>query len=121
MAGIGGITCTFVRGQGTSPKNRTEVWTRPGIDGHGAMVLGLGDSPYLFTAVAFGTAAAVATWQSSIEALQGTVVTIVDDWNTTWTNMLITTAANAGRTPRINHDGNGVCRGEVRVEGVKLA
>lgn len=120
MATIGGITCTFVKGQGQSLTPRMELWNRPGMNGYGAMELGNGDSPFVFRAVGYALNAAVTTWINSLQALKGSVVTIVDDFGTTWASMLVTSSTIVSRTPRVNHDGNGDVRGEVQVEGVKI-
>jgi hypothetical protein len=94
MAGItpsGGsaITCTFVKGEVGALKERTEVWQRPGIDGYGAMTLGLGDSGFEFECVLYDTFANIGSWIDDINACQGQVCGVTNDWNVTWSSLLV--------------------------------
>ncbi len=118
MAGIGGVSCNMVKGEAPAKKERLRVWQVPGIDGYGAHADGLGDSAFVFLGVKYGLRAAIETWSTAIEALQGSVVSIVNDWGTTYTNCLIQHVS----VPRITAAlWTGVdTRGEIRVEGVVI-
>jgi hypothetical protein len=103
MASVGGITCDIVRpNTPTANKQRVETWVVPGLNGIGAQKLGLNDAEWEFTLVEFDTKANVFSWAASIEALQGTIITIVDDWDRTYLLMLMTGASHPVRTPAIH-------------------
>ena len=89
MAAVHGVTCTMVKGAGTTLAQRTEIWATPGMDGVGAQKVGKHDGSFTFEAVKYDTSAAVDTWFAAIEALQSAIGTIVDDWGTSHTNCLI--------------------------------
>lgn len=119
MASVGGIGCTFCRTiKRQAPKERLSIWQIPGVDGVGAQAEGDGDSHLAVECIGFGTAAVIEAWFQGIEALQGTVVTVVDDWATTFSSLLVTRVGDGTKRPRSNLDGNGVCRGSIVVEGV---
>ncbi len=119
MAAVGAVSCDFVKGQHAEPKERTEVYQMPGADGYGAHLLGLGDSPFSFDAVKFGTNAAVNSWITSIAALQGTIVTIVDDFGDPLTNMLIQRIGRGVKTPAQEPGTSNDTRGSMRISGVQ--
>ena len=117
MAGyIGGIACDIVSGNAAALKQRVERWELTGIDGYGAQLLGKGDSPFAFTAIKFGSGAAVDSWFANLEALQGTIVTIVDDCGTSRTSLLIERVLQLQKSVAYHQGG---ARGETTVEGVK--
>ena len=118
MATFGGQTTDFVKGKARGRKQRVELWQRPGVDGYGAQLLGLGDSDATFVLVRYGTLAAVSSWMTLIEAMQGTSVTIVDDDNETITGFLVTRVGQ----PRIQSadQGSSEKRMQVQVRGVVL-
>jgi len=119
-ATIGGVSCDFVhRRQVADLKERVDVWQVPGVSGYGSQLLGRGDAEIIFVGVKFGTNAAVNTWKASIEALQGlsSLVTIVDDWGDTHSSLVLTRVD----VIKTADQGNGGCRGEVTVRGVKTA
>jgi hypothetical protein len=118
MSSIGAESCAFVRGYGGSMGTRLEIWQVPGIDGIGAMDLGLGGEPFEFEAVQYGDSTTVHSWLLAIEAMRGTVQAIVDDHGVTHTNMLI---ARTGAVSRNAEIGNGGMRGSIRIAGVKVA
>lgn len=100
---VGGITCDIVRpNTPTGKKQRTETWIVPGLTGIGAHKLGVNESEWEFTIIEFDTAVNVFAWAASIEALQGTVIIVVDDWGTTYTGMLMTGASNPVRSPALH-------------------
>lgn len=124
MAGVGGIACTFVKGAARALKDRMTLWQSPGRTGYGAHITARGDAEFRFRAINYANPGTVETWARNLESLQGTVVSIVDDWGFTHTNCLITrvgpprmtAAAKFSSVPTFNG-----ARGEVVVEGVKIA
>lgn len=123
MAGIGGVACTFVKG--ALPRGlaqRVETWHVPGLSGQAGLLLGFSDGDFSVRAILYDSTANVTTWKVALEALQGTVVSIVDDWNVTTTGLLITRVGECQRTPASGSGVAGVtCRGEVVVEGVRVS
>lgn len=117
MASIGAVGCDYVKGDSPGLKMRSRVWNVPGLHGYGLQLLGLGDAPFEFAAVQFGSGATLETWADSIDALQGTIVTIVNDLGISYGNCFIeqvgplqlTTAMAVGYS----------VRGELAVRGVK--
>lgn len=88
MATFGGITCSVIkRVVSSGPKTACETWTVPGLAGHGAHNLGQSDSAFTAELQLMSTAALVNAWVLSIEALQGSVVTVVDSDGTTYTKI----------------------------------
>ena len=118
MPQIGSITCTFVRGEASLPKQRLNVWQVAGVDGFGAQKMGLGDSPFQFVCVLYGTPAVVGAWAASIQNLQGSVVAAINDWGTTYGDCLICRVSPPRFTPALHQGG---ARGEIVVEGVKVS
>ncbi len=119
MASIGGIFCTFVRGHCPRPKTRLDLWCVPGTSGFGAQALGRNDSAFAVKAVLYSNAAGLEAWKDSIEALQGTVVSIVNDLGKTRSRCLIA-AVSPMRSMAARADGGITQRGEMAVEGVVL-
>ena len=115
MATVGGLSCDFVRGLSAAKKLRTQVWSVPGLNGYGAKVFGLGDSESEFVLVKRGTFAAVMTWVALIEAMQGTLVAVVNDWGQTTTAFLVQKVSVPKLTAEVGYGG---ARGELRIEGV---
>ena len=75
------IACTFIRELNWQElKDRTNVWSMPGNDGFGVQSLGKGDGEFSYEAVLFGTVAELDAWAVTIEAMQGTIVSIQDDF-----------------------------------------
>jgi hypothetical protein len=89
MASVHGVSCDMVKGAGVELAQRTEVWATPGMDGVGAQNVGRHQGAMRFLAVLFDTSANVTDWFSDLEAKQGSIGTIVDDWGTSHTNCLI--------------------------------
>ena len=118
MASIGAVSCDYVKGDSPGQKMRNRVWNVPGLHGYGVALLGFGDAPFEFTAVKFGSGAALAVWAGSIEARQGTIVTITSDLGIVYGNSFIeqvgplqlTTALGTGYT----------VRGELSIRGVRV-
>jgi len=121
MANVGGIECTFVKGEVRGLKPRGVVWQVPGLNGYGAQVLGLGDAEFEFRAILYSTLAVVETWFRTIEALQFSTVSIVDDGAITYTNLMITSVGIPQRQVAIDPGASYDTRGEITVSGVKVA
>ena len=120
MASIGGLSCTFIRGEVPPMKMRTRSWSTPGINGYGAQKLGLGDAEFELTGIYYGaTRAAVDIWLAAIAGLQGTVVTVVDDWGNSRTGCLLVKIG----TPKVDYcEGPSIkARAEVAIKGVHTA
>ena len=124
MAGVGGIACTFVKGAARALKDRITLYQSPGRTGYGAHVTARGDAEFHFRAIKYHNRGEVDVWARSLEALQGTVVSIVDDWGFTHTNCLIvrvgrprmSAAEKFNSVPSFNG-----ARGEIVIEGVTIA
>jgi hypothetical protein len=85
---IGSVTCDYIASAKATrtKKEHVEVWSVPGLAGAGMAVMGKSKAWSAFRLVLFGTSAEVETWIAAIEALSGTVVTVVDDWGTEFSN-----------------------------------
>ena len=114
---IGAVACDLVRGDPKPQAQRLAVWYTPGIGSPGAHALGLGDGAFHVVAVEFAAAANLVTWHANLCALQGSVVSITNDWGTTYANCLITRVGPMVRTTANTTSG----RAEVHVEGVRSA
>ena len=118
-AAIGGVSCDFVKGDARDLKESVDTWVTPGIDGYGAMAVGQRGSLVQFAAVKYAALADVLTWFAAVQALQSTMISIVDDWGTTHTNILITRIGRPVKQACI-HEGNSWARGTIAVEGLKI-
>jgi len=125
MASIGGTTCTFIHTAGGRPpatlRQETEVWRLPGINGYGAMKLGLGGGEFNLVATLYTNKVGVGTWETLLQGKQGTVVTIIDDLGHSHTNCLLVHVGNARITPARNPAGTITQRAEIDITGVKIA
>lgn len=117
MAGIGGISCTFVHGEFSELRQRTRIWQRPGYNGIGAQLMGLGHGDAQMRAVLYADYAAGLAWVDSINALQGQLVSVVDDHATTWENVLIHSVGRPQRRRALIPGGTGY-RFQLPVQGV---
>jgi len=90
MSSIGGVSCLFVRRVIPASKLRVRTWIVPGISGTGSKVLGYGDSDWQIECQYWSNNVGANLWLLSLQALQGCVVTIVDDHGDTWLNNLVT-------------------------------
>jgi len=117
MASFGGVSCDHVKGTANAKTRRLDVFTRPGLDGHGAVDLGDAADPNTFELTYYGTYTNCLAWLRSIEALRGTIVAVVNDWGTETTSWLFLSysASPIRRADR----GTGVAqaRAAVRVKG----
>lgn len=123
MAAIGGVTCTYVHtAQGAVPsalKLRAEVWTVPGLSGIGAAQLGYQDGQFVLTAVYYSNDSGVDLWAASLQAKQGTLVSITDDHGDTFTNCLLVEVGNVTKRPAYVPGSGVTTRGEIQIQGIK--
>jgi len=117
MSSIGGVTCSILRGNPGRIRIRVGVWEIPGVAGYGVQWEGLGDSGFALKAIFYNSSILVNTWAASLAALQGSAVTIVDDWGITHLACLLTDVGNVTKTPAVHGGG---CRGEIDLKGVVL-
>ncbi len=111
------IACTFLHGQPPERlKERVSTWGLPGLDGYGAQRMGLGNAPFTFVAVLYGSEDAVDAWIIRIASTQAQIVRVVDDWNNPHAKLLVTRVERPIKTPAISH--LGTVRGEVQLSGV---
>jgi len=114
---IGGVGCDLVKGGAADQKSRVSLWQVPGVNGYGAHDLGQGESGFVYRAIKYGTEAECRTWAGQMQALQGTVLTIVDDWDATHELMLVARVTRPILSAAIGYGG---ARCEVMVQGVAL-
>ena len=121
MSSIGGTSCDFVRGSLPVLKMRNRMWSVPGLNGYGAMILGSGDSQARITCVGFGTKAAVNVWAAALYAMQGTIVTVVNDHGDTVANCFLNKVSNVAKTPARRPGTTTTTRGEVEITLTRLS
>ncbi len=116
---INAIECQFIRLELSELKTRVEVLTRPGFSGVGAMDLGKNDSRWSAVAVKYGLKDDIDDWFASIEALQGTTVTIVDDWEVERDDLFLVQVSPRNKRPALIPGNENIdTRGELRLEGI---
>lgn len=120
MATIGGVACEFVKGDPPRLKTRVIVWQGPGLTGYGAQTLGKGDAAFTVRAIKYGTATVVKAWHANLEAVQGTVLTIINDWGVSSTQCLVLRVGVLARTPALDGTGTARVRGEASIDGVQI-
>jgi hypothetical protein len=111
---VGGVACSIVRGDVKLPTERVALWQTAGMDGYGAHLLGEGNAEGRFQCVLYSTAAGVATWFSALEALVGSVVTVVNDWGTSYSSFLVVALSEPIRQAALHVGGGAIGRVEVR-------
>ena len=119
MASVGGISCDMVKGAAETLREQVEVWRQPGVDGVGAQTMGKSEGVSHFLAVIYDTNELVETWANSIRALAGTVGTIIDDWGTSHTNMLIARAGELNKKAAILPGSTMEARASIAIEAIK--
>jgi len=118
---IGGVSCTFVKGNLPTLSVRSARWTVPGMHGSGIALLGLGDGEFALTAVFYSSHAGVDVWDLTLHNLQGSVVSVENDRGQTATGVYIERVHTLETTPR-TIPGSGIqARGEIRVDCLLLA
>lgn len=120
MASIGGVSCDFVHGgppAGLEPV--LQEWRVSGMTGRGAQDMGKDADRATYQAVKHDSEANVLTWITNVQGLQGTLVSVVDDWGQTWTYFLV---LRVGRPQMMPAQGNGyTTRGQISVTGRVVA
>jgi hypothetical protein len=86
---IGGVTVDLMRGRPSGLRARVNTWEIAGLDGTGAIVQGRGNQGDVLELVRFGAASTVDSWFAAIEAINGTIVSVVDALGFTHTNILV--------------------------------
>jgi len=90
MSSIGGKTVLFVQGTLDTPGMVTEPLTRPGVDGVAFREQGSRSKPTeMVSIVDVDDAAGVVAEIAAYKALQGTLVTVVDDRGSTTANVMV--------------------------------
>jgi len=116
MPYIGSVACYRVIGTLPVPKMRLAVWTVPGLNGYGAQDMGLQDQAFEVTAVLYDINVNVHSWKDALCALQGQIVTIIDDHGETTANCLIVEVGQAKIEAALGPTFDQ--RGEVPIRGV---
>lgn len=94
---IGGFNVDIIRGLPQFLRPRVESWTVPGLDGEGAQTLGKGDAEFDLQTVNYPTNLAAAdTFIAAAVSLQGTIVSVVDNYGNTFPNVLVKHVAADG-------------------------
>ncbi len=124
MPNVGAVSCTFVHDrQGSIPaaiRQRSQKWQVAGIDGTGVALLGKGDAAFTVTAVFYSSDAGVDLWAVQLQALQGTIVSILDDHGDAHSNCFLDKVHNVVKTAA-RQPGSGITtRGEIAIEGEKV-
>jgi hypothetical protein len=115
---LGDIDIDILHGVIPGLKQVVETWRMRGVAGYGARTDGLGDSEFVVQAIKFIPDADLVDTLTVIEALQGTVITIVDDFRIENSNCLIKKIAQPKVTAAkgLNYD----LRVEFEIEGLVL-
>lgn len=118
MASIGSVTTDILRGNSPAALlEQVATWETPGIDGVGALSIGKNGGNFAYTAIRYGSTAAAETFLSDLENLQGTVVSITDDFGEIYGSLLILSVVRTGKIAEI---GNGGARAEAAVSGRRI-
>jgi len=119
MAGtLGGVSATFVRGRPRELKTALDIWVVAGRDGYGVMDIGLRNSEFRFEVVNYDTSADLETWAASMAALQGTIITVVNDFGDSYDKMLVVRVGQAEKSIATHAPGG--YRAVMTVVGVRL-
>jgi len=100
-ASIGGTSCDFVKGWASGQKQRITTWVTPGVNGTAAQKLGTETGRFSFVGIKFGTESAIQTWKTTIEAMKGTTISIVDDRARTFANCFVESVGTVEPMPVI--------------------
>lgn len=119
MPTVGGVSVDLLKGNAEPQKMSSKTWRVPGRAGLGIMLMGENQSTFDYVAVVYEASGAQTTIDA-LEALQGTVVTIVDEFGKSRTNCFI---ARVGTPTRklVNWQGSEVTRATIRIQGVRTA
>lgn len=116
MAGVVGlIDVDIIRGVPEKLRTEMQTWRVPGLDGYGAMTIGQGDSEFNLTTILYvaDNATAIAHRDAAI-ALQGTLITIDDDWENNYQNVLVDHVDASNFAQPVIKDGEPAVRCEIR-------
>lgn len=107
MSSIGPVNFDIMRGVPSLIRPRVETWEVPGLDGYGAQTLGNGDAEFELETVAYFTSNALADLHivACVE-VQGTVVTIVDDYGASFPAIIVVRVDTARAKMPVIHKGN---------------
>lgn len=120
-ANVNGTSCDIVKGVPNELKTEVQTWGVPGVDGYGAQTLGQRGSEFRFQCVKYGTVASVNTWIAAMQAVQGSVVSLENDWGDTFDNMLIERVGQPTKEPAIGcFTGSPGARGQVMIYGKQV-
>ena len=78
-ASAGGVSCDLVQGTVSGATEGVKSWRREGVNGTAAKKTAQESGVFIFLLTKLDTDANVETWQTSIEALRATQITVVDD------------------------------------------
>jgi hypothetical protein len=86
---IGSIAVNIIRGVPPQLRYRVDTWQVPGIDGYGAMNIGLGDAEFDLLAIVYCDSNDDANGLIvQFTQLQGTIITVFDDFGDEYVNIL---------------------------------
>lgn len=119
MPTVGGVSVDLLKGNSEPEKQSSKVWRVAGVAGVGIMLEGSNQSQFAYRAIVFEASGAESTLQA-LQALQGTVVNIVDEFGKSRTNAFIQRVGTPTRK-LVFHEGAYVTRGEVLISGVFTA
>lgn len=114
MATIGGVTVEVLRGNASGRKIRLDTWVVPGYDSIGAMNVGSSAGEWGYMAVIYGTTSDVETRLGQLQALQGTIVAVVDSFGTTYSGLLVEQVSLPKKQAELL---NGGARAELTLKG----
>jgi hypothetical protein len=89
------------------------------MSGYGAHVMGGGDAEFVFRALYCGWATDVEAWFYLLEQLQGTIVTVVNDYGVNYSNCLLASVTRVSKGP-FRLPGAYDTRGEAQIGGVRI-
>jgi len=116
MATVGGVSTDIAIGEASALVGRTATWVVPGLDGVGAHAIGDNQGSFRYRLIHHGSQAAVETWLRAIDALVGTVITVVDEFSVSRTSLLVMQSSGHRKQAVVSNSGNG--RAEVTISGV---
>ena len=118
---VGSVAIDILSGNVNPQRPRMETWHIPGVTGQGAQNMGSNQASFAYRATLYGTAAAVETRLVALAAVQGTVVTIEDDFGKQRANCLVTQVGTPQRKDIIRLGLTGQMRAVVSVAGIVVA
>ena len=87
MASVGGVTVEILRGNIAPQTQRVDTWHIPGRTGIGAQLMGLNQSSFSYQCILIAAQASVEGRLASLSALQGTIISVTDDFGETRANL----------------------------------